>query len=231
MGYSVFITIVAIILFLLGLGMFLKGNFYYKILVILGLKERKQKTNWALIAWENCLNKLNFKADIVFFGDSITRGSNFGKFFDKKIVNLGLAGDTLDGMLKRVSLIKAVSPEKLFVLGGINGLKDININVCEEKYEKLLKEIRQEVPKTQIYVLSVLPISSKQEITLLCHNTAIEKFNERIEKLSKSYDAKYINLFQLFSENGKINPDLTVDGIHINEKGYSVWADAIKEYV
>lgn len=60
--------------------------------------------------------------DVVFYGNSITCGSSFQDYFPEvSICNLGYPGDNLDGLTSRSYMIATVKPEKVFVMGGING--------------------------------------------------------------------------------------------------------------
>lgn len=45
---------------------FFHGYYDTKILVKLGLKERTVETNWAVVGWNNTVEKLDYDADIVF---------------------------------------------------------------------------------------------------------------------------------------------------------------------
>ena len=66
-----------------------------------------------------------FGCDALFFGDSITADSNFETFFpDLRIVNLGVYGDTLEDLLARVPSVRALRPARIFLLGGINCLRE-----------------------------------------------------------------------------------------------------------
>ena len=64
------------------------------------------ETNWSLESWNSSLEQLDYDSDVVFIGDSLTRGLNFQKRFPgKKIINLGVSGDTLAGISKRTYVI------------------------------------------------------------------------------------------------------------------------------
>ena len=41
----------------------------------------------------------------------------------------------------------------------------------------------------------------------------------------------YLDLAPLFLLDGEMNPDYTIDGVHLTQAGYDVWADAIAEYI
>ena len=229
--YEIAVTAVAVLLFLGCLFFVLKGGYADKVLVKLGLKQRKVNINWAVFSWDSCIKKLDYKAEIAFFGDSLTRGGDFqNTFSDKRIINLGMSGDTLAGMVNRVSMLQAVSPEKVFVLGGINGLTDFNVKMCTEKYEELITAMKTALPNTQLYLQSVLPISRGKEIKI-CRNKTIEVFNNEIKKLAEKHGVTFIDLYPLYLVDGQINPELTADGLHLKPEGYKPWFDAIKEYV
>lgn len=228
--YSIIVTIIAIITLVLFSILFFHGKYHTKILVKLGLKERVAETNWAIFSWESCLNQLDYDADIVFFGNSITRGGDFqNSFKGKKIVNLGYSGDTINGMTQRINMVKNVSPEKIFVMIGINDLNNYNFEICVKQYSTLLKTIHEAVPDSEIYVQSVLPVHGKKEKT--CSNSTIEKFNKELEKLSAKYDMTYIDLFSVFIEKNEPKTMLYKDDVHINTKGYEIWAETIREYI
>ena len=111
---------------------------------------------WCIQGWTNTLTKLNLDMDVVFFGNSITRGSCFEEYFPTlNICNLGYPGDTTDGMLLRVNQIKAVRPEKVFVMAGINGLQVQTEEVFEKKYVTLVDSIKSAVPEAEIYLQSI----------------------------------------------------------------------------
>lgn len=70
---------------------------------------------WARVGWTNTIEKLHSIFDIAFFGNSITRGSDFQlNFADKKIINLGYSGDNILGMIKRVPMIQKSNAECIF---------------------------------------------------------------------------------------------------------------------
>ncbi len=232
--YSIFITIFSFLILFAFVIVFHHAGYDTKLLVKMGLKEQSGEISWAVYSWNNCIQKLGYDSDIVFFGDSITCGSDFRYYFrDKRIVNLGYSGDSLSGMINRVSMIEALSPEKVFILGGINGLTDYNIEKCVKKYEILLDSIRTALPNTEIYVQSVLPISTNREVTLtnICHNASIVKFNDEIRGLAEERKVVYVDLFSLFVLDGEMNPDLTTDGVHLKPEAYGIWADAIRTYI
>ena len=212
------------------LVIFFHGNYDNKVLFKLGLQEKEVTIDWTEESWKSSLEQMRFDADIVFLGDSITRGGDFQKeFSSKKIVNLGISGDSLQGMKDRVSMVTSLNPEKVFILGGINGLVNSNIDSCIETYMELIEVVKQELPECDIYIQSVLPIE-KDRIKGL-DNEHIVIFNEKLEELSIDEDCTYIDLYSEYEKEESLNEDYSKDGIHIKEEAYFLWFDKISRYI
>ena len=229
--YAIIATTIILLILAAFILVFHHAGYDEKLLVKLGFKEQTSKINEAVLSWERCLEKLEYDADVVFFGDSITCLGDFQKYFPNiKICNLGHGGDSLSGMINRISMIQSVNPEKVFLLGGINGLTDLNLDNCVSKYAQLLDLLEESLPDTEIYIQSVLPISSSRELSK-CHNTTIERFNDEIKKLAEAHKMEYINLYSLYELNGEMNSELTFDGVHIKHEAYDLWAEKIIKYI
>jgi len=210
--------------------LFFHGGYHVRLLQRMGLREPEAKVNYAVIAWENCLVQMNYDADIAFLGDSITRGGDFGQYFsDYKIANLGYSGDSLEGMYDRTGMVTAVKPEKIFLMGGINGLKDGNVSQSYASYERLVHCLQEELPEAQIYIQSVLPIARERERTV-CENTTIVELNQKLKQLAEKTGVVYIDLHELYVLNGELNPNYGKDGIHLKKESYILWYEAIEQY-
>ncbi|PLX22557.1 MAG: hypothetical protein C0597_02315, partial [Marinilabiliales bacterium] len=62
--------------------------------------------------------------------------------------------------------------------------------------------------------------------------TEIAKINKQLLELVNEYKLTYIDLWKEFKdENGKLNYDYSIDGLHLNAKGYSIWRDIINNYI
>lgn len=184
-----------------------------------------------MVGWERSLEQLNCDADIVFYGDSLTSGGNFQNYFpDWKIVNLGIPGDSLQGMKNRAEMLSSVTPEKIFIMGGINSLTDKNSDSAFQDYKNMLNAVLDAVPDAQIYIESILPISLEKEKEC-ADNSVITAFNQRLESLALEKNLTYIDLYSLYVLNGEINPELTKDGVHLQPSAYEYWFSEIQKYV
>lgn len=126
--------------------------------VIHGYDDKQSPDYWARVGWTNTIEKLHTEFDIAFFGNSITRGSDFQLAFpDKKIINLGYSGDKISGMLKRISMIQKSKAKKVFIMAGTNDLAHMDINEYKDRYTELISAIQDSIPGIKIVIESVLP--------------------------------------------------------------------------
>lgn len=183
----------------------------------------------AVDAWQTCLDQLNIFADVVFIGDSITIQSDFTEYFPHKtICNLGISRDTIIGIKERLEMVKAVHPKKVFVLIGINSLQDENYNSSVVEYEALATELDD--VESEIYLISILPVSPEYEKEK-CSNNIIIMFNNEVKKICKKHNYTYIDLNTQMLLDGYINPKFTIDGLHLSKAGYDIWAESIRQFV
>lgn len=191
----------------------------------------KPVTNWTLFSWQSSLEKMHTSADGVFFGDSIIRGGDFQAAFPQgKWINLGISGDTLKGMLDRTDMVRVLSPKKVFLMGGINTLRDNNVMSTFDTYKKLLLQLQEAAPQGEIYVHSLLPLSPEKERSIV-KNETILRFNALLQENAKTLGYTYVDLFSLYVKDGVLNPAYAKDGLHIVESAYSVWMEALKPYL
>lgn len=170
----------------------------------------------------------HFACDAVFFGDSITADSNFETLFPgQRIVNLGVYGDTLSDLLRRVPEVRAENPARIFLLGGINALKDDNAAACLLEYRTLLEALQTACPDAQICVQSVLPVGAELQKMLGCRNMTIRRFNAELALLAQAHGCLFADLFSVYEKDGALDPALTRDGIHLNYTAYGLWAEVI----
>lgn len=230
--YAFVITILFLVSFAAFLLIFLKGGYYKKLMIKLGLQAQAAKTDHTALAWHNCLKKMRYDADVVFFGDSITLASDFSlRFPDKRIVNLGIGGDTLAGMTQRIPMIEALSPEKVFIMGGINGLTDHNMAKMFASYRQLVEKIHSASPNAKIYIQSILPVSKAKELSLICHNKTIRAFNLQLKQLAVEEKLVFVDLFSVYEKDGQMNPQLSPDGLHLNKDAYIHWENIVETFI
>ena len=170
---------------------------------------------------------------IIFIGDSITDGCEWSELLQNpNIKNRGIGSDTTYGVLKRLDNIIQSEPEKVFLMIGINDLgRGESVSEITSNYDKILERLTKNVPNSEVFVQSVLPIS-KQKLNTQISNEKVRSLNKEIKQLSQKYNLNYIDLYSLMiSEDDQLISDVTTDGNHLNGSGYEIWRNAIQQYI
>ena len=174
--------------------------------------------------------------DIVMLGNSLTEGGgDWGKRLGKEnVINRGISGDEVMGVYDRLHQILPGKPAKLFLLIGVNDVShDLSTDSIVYRIDQTLARIQKESPDTKVYLQSLLPINeSFNRYKRLTNKTyQIPEINPRLEALAKEKKITFIDLFPLFVEKGTnvLRKELTNDGLHLNDKGYEIWVNAIKK--
>ena len=186
------------------------------------------------------------KNDIVFVGNSLTQGGDWATLLpdtqkklaakEGKIRNRGIIGDTADGIFDRLASITSSQPSKIFLMTGANDIShNISADTIAVRIERIIKQIKKDSPSTKIYMQSLLPIdeSFNRYKNLNGKTEEFAKINILLKELSKREKITFIDLYQHFVQKGTqiLNKEYTTDGLHLNTKGYEVWAKQLLKYV
>ena len=169
--------------------------------------------------------------EIVFLGDSLTDRCEWSELFNRaNIVNRGIEGDTTAGVLHRLRDVTSIKPKKIFIMIGANdyGFHQ-NVSITVKNYRKIIGRIRSESPATKIYIQSLLPtVQSRIPID----RNFLTGVNSEIKKIADNGSIYYIDIYsRLVDEKGDLSKKYTIDGAHLNGKGYLVWKKAISDHV
>lgn len=180
--------------------------------------------------WQNRINKFLTETvpenPFVFVGDSLVERFPLLKYFDTRFINRGIGGDHADGLWERRELMALEKkPVALFVMVGINDLLfDYKRNQITEYQAKFLTYVSEKTPKTKLYLHSICPVKSEATSP-----QEIQAVNKELLDLADKMKAEYIDLFSLLADpKGEICPEFTVDGVHLSESAYDIWAREIK---
>lgn len=174
--------------------------------------------------------------DIIMLGNSLTEGGkDWAQRLDNKNVrNRGISGDNVIGVYDRLHQILPGHPAKLFLLIGVNDIsQDSTTNGIISNISMVVDRIRKESPDTKLYLQSLLPINESfgHWKKLEGKSAMIPEINAGLEALAREKGATFVNIFPLFTakETNVLRPELTGDGLHLNEDGYKIWAKALKK--
>lgn len=183
------------------------------------------------------------KIDVYFAGDSITRRwgaldypkllQNFRRNFNGwNAANFAWGGDNTHNILWRLQNgeLEGVTPKIVVLQAGTNNLPwrraadDSHIDDVVQGIEAIIDEFQYQTPESQIILTAVFPRTQNMALT-----PAITKINERLRTLADEKKTRFLNINnKLADSTGKLLPGISSDGLHLDERGYQIWADALK---
>jgi lysophospholipase L1-like esterase len=141
-------------------------------------------------------------------------------------LNQGISGDTSAGIYKRLGLFSKTRPDVIYVMAGINDLRQgASDEAVLRNSRRIIRRLREDHPLTQVIVQSILPT----RITTIS-NIRIRKINQKLALIAKQEGANYINIHNWFTDSrGNLRQDLTTDGLHLSFEGYQVWQAVLNQ--
>jgi len=180
--------------------------------------------------------------DVLFTGDSITdgwRNNPQKKIFDAtfgplKPANFGISGDRTQHVLWRIQngeFEGLTLPKVVVLMIGTNNIGQKDPEPPESAVagiQAIVKEIRKKSDHTKILLLGVFPRGEKSDHPLRPQVKAINAAAAKLDDEGKS--VKYLDIGDKFLQpDGSILKEIMPDFLHLSEKGYQIWADAIKD--
>ncbi|HVS94883.1 MAG TPA: GDSL-type esterase/lipase family protein [Puia sp.] len=178
----------------------------------------------------------NSVTDVIFLGNSITYGTDWNELLQlPEARNRGISGDITFGVLQRLDEVTEGQPAKLFVLIGINDIgRNIPDSLILRNYETIIRRVRGASPRTKIYFQTLMPVNNTftQHKEHYNKDEHIRAVNEGLKALGRRYPITVIDLHPHFlDKEGRLDASLTMDGLHLNEKGYQVWKKVLQPYL
>ncbi|HEY9645167.1 MAG TPA: GDSL-type esterase/lipase family protein [Chroococcidiopsis sp.] len=139
---------------------------------------------------------------------------------DRFWLNQGISGDTTGGVLRRLSLFANTRPDTIYVMAGINDLRQgATDDQVLNNLRQIMRQLRRAHPHAQIYIHSILPTRS---LGISSHR--IQLLNQSIAIIAQREGVIYSDLLAYFADSqGELRQELTTDGLHLNRQGYAVW--------
>ena len=174
--------------------------------------------------------------DIIFLGNSITDGGEWSELFQNpNCKNRGISGDVVAGVLNRLETITRGHPAMVFLMIGTNDMSHGAGNdsiACGVR--AIVQRIKAASPSTRIIVQSILPTNDCYGLfeghTKRWRDVAV--INGKLKAMAEAEDVAYLDLYSRFAtEEGKMNPEYSNDGLHLNGKGYQLWSAAVADAI
>ncbi|BAY32848.1 GDSL family lipase [Nostoc carneum NIES-2107] len=163
----------------------------------------------------------------IMVGDSLSMWFPEEKLPTTKLwLNQGISGDTSGGVLKRLGAFSQTRPDVIYVMAGINDLrKGLSDDVILRNHRQIMRRLKQNHPKAQIIVQSILPTRLST-----ISNQRIRNLNNQLALMAKQEKVSYANMYRWFTDfEGNLRLELTTDGLHLSPDGYEVWQAALEQ--
>ncbi len=151
------------------------------------------------------------------------------RFPSYQIINTGFGGSESTDLLAFLDeLVLQYKPSTVFIYEGDNDIE------AKKKPAEILKVTREIVSriKQEETTNSVVIISAKPSVSRWHLRRKYRRLNRKLKKMcEKDPIMEYANIWDPMLENKKLKRDLFIeDGLHMNEKGYDIWYNVIKEF-
>ena len=191
---------------------------------------RFQKEVDSIISANKSVNKDNL---ILFTGSSSIRmWENLKESFpNHNVLNMGFGGSEMADLLYYSDkLILPFKPKQIFIYEGDN---DLSLGRSAEQIlasaDGILSLVRQRLPESEVIFISPKPSLKRWAL-----KEKYEDYNEKLKAwTSQKRNVRFADVWTpMLDSDGKVMQDIFIaDGLHLNEKGYSIWTSALKKYV
>lgn len=186
-------------------------------------KDRPKHDNFLAIAKAG-------NVDLLFMGDSITEGwggagrKAWEKYFAPlKAANFGIGGDRTQHVIWRLrhGELEGIQPKLMVLMIGTNNgdsAEDVALGI-----KTIIKDVSERSPATRILLLAIFPRGAKPT-----DRVKNEATNKIIAGYADNRKVVYMDIGPGFLQpDGTLTTDIMPDLLHLSEKGYQIWADAI----
>ncbi|MFL6331966.1 MAG: GDSL-type esterase/lipase family protein [Pyrinomonadaceae bacterium] len=188
------------------------------------------------------------RIDVYFLGDSITRrwgtsDAQYGAFLENwrqnfygwNAADFGWGGDTTQNILWRLENgeLDGVNPKVIVLMAGTNnvgrtspqGADDPRVADATRGIKAVLDLCRRKAPKATIILMGITPRNDNMAVMPI-----INQINVNIAKFADGKRIRFVNINdRLADREGRLYEGMTNrDLLHLDVKGYQVWADALK---
>lgn len=194
--------------------------------------------------------KDRIKPEIVMIGDSIThfwggepdggrsgnRGTQAWKslFGERPVLNLGFGWDRTQNVLKRIELgeLDGIAPQAIVIHIGTNNLagtqhsRACTADEIAAGITRVVEQAQAKCPNAKVIVMAVFP---RGRGTTNPQRETINVINQKLAPLATKPGVTLLDITAKWLQpDGSVNLDLMPDSLHPNEKGYTVWAEALR---
>jgi lysophospholipase L1-like esterase len=194
--------------------------------------------------------KAEIDPEIVLIGDSITHfwggqpdGGKMGNrgsetwaqlFGQRRVLNLGFGWDRTQNVLKRIALgqLDGLKPKAVVIHIGTNNLaqtENCRSNSPAEiaqGIQAIIEQVQAKCPGTAIVLMGIFPRGQKREDP---KRAVLREINGLLKTRQEQPGVTFLDITDHWlSDDGTLSKEIMPDFLHPNQKGYAVWAEALK---
>jgi lysophospholipase L1-like esterase len=194
--------------------------------------------------------KAEIDPEIVLIGDSITHfwggqpdGGKLGNrgtetwerlFGKRRVLNLGFGWDRTQNVLKRIALgeLDGLKPKAIVIHIGTNNLAQTENCRAGTPAEiaagisAIIDQAQAKCPGAKIVLMGIFPRGQKPEDP---KRAVLKEINSLLAPLGRKPGVTFLDITEKWlSPDGTISKELMPDFLHPNQKGYAVWAEALR---
>ena len=168
--------------------------------------------------------------NILLLGDSLIEYFDWQKRFPGHMcINLGMAGESIGGLLARLrsTIDKYPEANMIFIMTGINNVAMGDIEFSD-LYRTILESLSSAYTDARVVINSLLPTAVD-----FISNGSIMDVNSSLKVLTEETGAEFLDIYSLFIDRkgDPIREYLLDDGVHLSAAGYAVWAVALEKTI
>ncbi len=170
--------------------------------------------------------------DLLFLGDSITQGWHdndvWKRFYGPRhAANFGIGGDRTQHVLWRIQNgeLDGIDPRVVVLMIGTNNADSASAQEIAKGITAIVEELRHRLPQAKILLLGVFPRRDKPPAI----QAKLDQVNAFIARLGDGSSVTFLDIGKSFLKpDGSISRDVMPDLLHLSQKGYRIWADAME---
>jgi lysophospholipase L1-like esterase len=166
--------------------------------------------------------------ELIMFGDSHTANAVWPSLLHgRDIIGMGYSGYTSD-QLKNMLIDKVIryKPTYCFIQGGGNDIR----SRCYDK-RILISNIKEMIDTLKNQDIQPVVQSLFYRYKAKDYNTEIDSINELLRELVKDEGIDFLDVNEFLSDKEGLKNELTLEGVHLNEHGYNIWAGIVRKYL
>jgi len=165
---------------------------------------------------------------LLMLGDSLIEWGDWqGRFPQTTVLNLGIAGESVQGLHRRMPLVlqRVETSDGVVLMSGTNNLAMDDFYFVPH-YEEIVRSVKERYPEARIALTSLLPV----RFSWLPAASLVLSLNTQLQDMCDRRKVIYIDLHKRFLDSmGKGVDPFDDDGAHLNHKGYDIWSQSIRE--